>query len=61
MLGHILETWLKDKSQKVQHLFEEKLTGGILDCARRNMADADRLIGIVNNLLLTCTEGSDKR
>ncbi|UCD77515.1 MAG: 50S ribosome-binding GTPase [Desulfobacterales bacterium] len=61
MLGHILQTWLKDKSQKVQHLFEEKLTGGILRCARRNIADAERLISTINNLLLTCTEGSDKQ
>jgi hypothetical protein len=61
MLGQILQTWLKDKSQKVQHLFEEKLTGGILRCAQRNLADADRLISTINDLLLTCTEGNDKQ
>jgi hypothetical protein len=61
MLGRILQTWLKDKSQKVQLLFEEKLTGGILRCARRNIADAEQLIGTLNSLLLTLTEGSDKQ
>jgi hypothetical protein len=60
MLGHILQTWLKDKSQKVQLLFEEKLTGGILRWARRNIAEADQLISTINSLLLTLTEGSDK-
>jgi hypothetical protein len=61
MLGHILQTWLKDKSQNVQRLFEEKLTGEIIRCARRNIAEADRLISAINNLLLTCTEGTDKQ
>jgi hypothetical protein len=61
MLGHILQTWLKDKSQNVQRLFEEKLTGEIIRCARRNIAEADRLISAINNLLLTCTEETDKQ
>ena len=61
MLGHILQTWLKDKSKKVQHLFEEYLTGGILQCARRSMADAEQLISEINDLLLTLTEGTDKK
>jgi hypothetical protein len=61
MLGHILQTWLKDKSQNVQRLFEEKLTGEIIRCARRNIAESDRLISAINNLLLTCTEGTDKQ
>jgi len=61
MLGQILQTWLKDKSQKVQHLFEQYLTGGIFRCARRNIADAEQLISAINDLLLTLTEGTDKQ
>jgi hypothetical protein len=61
MLGHILQTWLKDKSQNVQRLFEEKLTGEIIRCARRSIGEADRLISAINNLLLTCKEGTGKQ
>ena len=61
MLGSILQTWLKDKAHKVQHIFEEKLTGGILQCARRNIIDAEQSISAINRLLLIVTEGSDKQ
>ena len=60
MLAQILQTWLKDKSRKVQLLFEEHLTGGIFRCTRRNIAEAEQMIGEINNLLLTLTEGTDK-
>jgi len=45
----------------VQHIFEEKLTGGILQCARRNIIDAEQSISAINRLLLIVTEGSDKQ
>ncbi|MEJ2167033.1 MAG: dynamin family protein [Desulfobacterales bacterium] len=61
MLGQILQTWLKDKSQKVQRLFEEYLTGGILLSARRSIADAEQLISEIDDLLLTLTEGTDSQ
>jgi hypothetical protein len=61
MLGRILQTWLKDKAHKVQRIFEEKLTGGILECARRNITDAEKLISTINSLMLAVTEGSDKQ
>jgi len=59
MLGQILQTWLKDKSRKVQDLFEQHLTGGIFGCARRNIAEAEQMIAEINALLLRLTEGTD--
>jgi hypothetical protein len=44
MLGPIVQTWLNHKLKTVQKLFEENITGGILQCARKNIADADPLI-----------------
>jgi hypothetical protein len=44
MLGPIVQTWLNHKLKTVQNLFEENITGGILQCARINIADAEPLI-----------------
>ncbi len=44
MLGPIVQTWLNHKLKTVRNLFEENITGGILQCARKNIADADPLI-----------------
>ncbi|MGD8211875.1 MAG: hypothetical protein PVF32_18585, partial [Desulfobacterales bacterium] len=44
MLGPIVQTWLNHKLKTVQKLFEENITGGILQCARINIADAEPLI-----------------
>jgi hypothetical protein len=60
MLQGILQTWLKDKSKIVQDLFEENITGGIIGCARRHIADADRLIDNINDSLLICAQGDEK-
>jgi hypothetical protein len=60
MLRVILQTWLKDKSKIVQDLLEKNITGGIIRCARRHIADADQLINDINDLLLTCAQGDEK-
>jgi len=61
MLGRILQAWLKDKAIKVKHIFEERLTGGILQCARRNITEAEQLISAIDSMMLIVREGSDKQ
>jgi hypothetical protein len=60
MLQVILQTWLKDKSKIVQDLFEKNITGGMIRCARRHIAEADQLIITINDSLLKCIEGDQK-
>lgn len=60
MLRVILQTWLKDKSKIVQDLFERNLTGGIIRCARRQIAEADQLITAINDSLQICDQGDLK-
>ena len=59
MLRVILQSWLKDKSKTVQQLFEKNITGGIIRCARRHIADADQLINDINDSLLICARGDE--
>ncbi len=54
MLAPIVQTWLNHKLNTVQHLLEENITGGILQCARKNIEDVDQIIGTVENLMETC-------
>jgi energy-coupling factor transporter ATP-binding protein EcfA2 len=61
MLQVILHTWLKDKSKIVQDLFEQNLSGGIIRCARRQIAAADQLINNINDSLLLCDQGDLKK
>jgi hypothetical protein len=60
MLGPIVQTWLNHKLKTVQHLFEENITGGILRCARKNIADADPLIREIEQSMKVCTKGVEK-
>ena len=60
MLGPIVQTWLNHKLKTVQHLFEENITGGILRCARKNIADADPLIREIEHAMTVCTKGVEK-
>jgi len=55
MLTPIVQTWLNHKLNTVQHLFEENITGDILQCVRKNIGDADELIGATEELLATLT------
>jgi hypothetical protein len=61
MLQVILQTWLKDKSKIVQDLFEKNITGGTIRCARRHIAEADQLIDNINDSLLICDQGDEKK
>jgi hypothetical protein len=56
MLAPIFQTWLDYKLKTVQSLFEENITGGILECARENVADAEQLISEVKQLLAICAK-----
>ena len=55
MLAPIVQTWLNHKLITVQHLFEENITGEILQSARKKIEDADGLIGDTEELLATLT------
>ncbi len=55
MLTPIVQTWLNHKLITVQHLFEEHITGDILQCARNNLKDADNLISATEDLLALFT------
>ncbi len=59
MLGPIVQTWLNHKLITVQHLFEENITGGILRSARKNIADADPLIGEIRHSMKMCAKGGE--
>jgi hypothetical protein len=54
MLAPIVQTWLNHKLRTVQQLFEENITGGILNRARESLADAELLINEIRPLLITC-------
>jgi hypothetical protein len=60
MLRAVLQTWLKDKSEIVQHLFEKNITGETIRCAGRHIDEAAQLIDDTNKMLRTCTEGVGK-
>jgi hypothetical protein len=60
MLGPIVQTWLNHKLKTIQHLFEENITGGILRCARKNIADADPLIREIEHSMKVCAKGVEK-
>jgi hypothetical protein len=60
MLGPIVQTWLNHKLKTVQRLFEENITGGILRCARKNIADADPLIIDNERSIKVCAKGVEQ-
>jgi hypothetical protein len=55
MLAPIVQTWLNHKLNTVQQLFEEHITGEILQSARNNLEEADKLIGAAEELMATLT------
>jgi len=60
MLIPLVQTWLNEKLEKVQHLFEEKITGEIVQCARKNLEDAAKLIGATEELMATLTHRPER-
>jgi hypothetical protein len=54
MLGPIVQSWLNHKLKTVQHLFEEKITGGIIRSAQEHIAAADELIGAIRHSMAIC-------
>jgi hypothetical protein len=57
MIAPIVQTWLNHKLKAVQHLVEQNITGGILRCARNNIADIDLLINEIEHSMETCMKG----
>ena len=55
MLAPIVQTWLNHKLNTVQQLFEDNITGEILQSARKNLEDTDRLIGAADELMAMLT------
>ena len=60
MLTPIVQTWLTHKMKTVQQLFEAKITGEILSCARSSIDDAEQLINEIQQLMRTCEKGEGK-
>jgi hypothetical protein len=60
MLGPIVQTWLNYKLQTVQHLFEENITGGIIQSTKTSIDDADGLISEIRHLIAICAKGVKK-
>jgi hypothetical protein len=55
MLTPIVQTWLNHKLNTIQQLFEANITGEILQSARQNLEDADKLIGSSEDFMATLT------
>ncbi|NNL76695.1 MAG: hypothetical protein HKO68_10215, partial [Desulfobacterales bacterium] len=58
MLTPIVQTWLTHKLKTVQDLFEVNITGKILQCARSNIDEAERLINDIQQLIASCAKGA---
>ena len=58
MLTTIVQTWLTHKLKTVQDLFEVNITGKILQCARSNIDEAERLINDIQQLIAACAKGA---
>ena len=55
MLAPIIRTWLNHKLNTVQELFEERITGEILEAARCNLEEAHQLIIAADELMAALT------
>ena len=56
MLSPIVQTWLNHKLITVQQLFEANITGEILQSARKNLEDANELIGAAEDLMASLSQ-----
>jgi hypothetical protein len=54
MLGPIIQAWLNDKLKTVQDLFEEEITGEIIQTAQDALADSEKLIKEIEISIETC-------
>lgn len=54
MLGPIVQAWLNNKLQAVQDLFEEEITGGIIQVAKDAMDETDNLINQIEVGIEAC-------
>jgi hypothetical protein len=54
ILGPIVQAWLNNKLQAVQDLFEEEITGGIIQVAKDAMDETDNLINQIEVSIEAC-------
>jgi len=54
LIGPIAETWLNHKLAKIQTIFQDTISGEILNKADRIYSDADRHIAELNRVLANC-------
>jgi hypothetical protein len=57
MLGPVAQAWLDCKFQKVEALFEQEITGDILQAAEHAGAESERLIAAISESLARAREG----
>jgi hypothetical protein len=57
MLGPIAQTWFRHKHQKVQAVFEQEISGDLLQAVERVKDEAERLIAGVEADLDPAREG----
>jgi hypothetical protein len=57
MLGPVAQAWLNCKIQKVQALFEQEITGDILQAAEQAAAESERLIAVIGEGFAPAREG----
>jgi hypothetical protein len=60
MLGPVAQAWLNCKSQKVQALFEQEITGDILKTAEQAAAESERLMVAIGEGLARAREGESR-
>ena len=54
MLGPIVQAWLNDKLKTVQDIFEEEITGEIIQTAKDTLADSEQLLKEIEVSIETC-------
>jgi hypothetical protein len=60
MLGPIAQTWFSHKLQKVQALFEQEISGDLLQAVFEVKAEAERMIAAVEAELASAREGVNR-
>ena len=54
LLGPIAKTWLENKLTTIRQLFEEEITGGMLEVASRVMTRSENMVNQAAETILTC-------
>jgi hypothetical protein len=57
LLGPIAQTWLRNKLQTVEELFENRISGSLFGRLRQTLNEADRLIEAIGSAIDRCEKG----